>query len=230
MIDKGHPLFLTRQARLLDLSRSSLYYEPVGTTKSDLALMAAIDVVHLKLPFYVARRLLDELRDRGFTVGRGHTSTLMRRMGMAALYPKRQLSVPHPGHKIYPYLLRGMEITRAGQVWAADVTLPAPGTRLLLSHSDHGLGQQKSAVLQLSNTLDASFAPRPSRRPWIATAPRRSSNTDQGLSVRLGGIYEPSCLARCEGQHGRPGPLDGQHLHRTAMEECEIRGGVPEGI
>jgi putative transposase len=122
MIDKAHPLPITGQARLLDLSRSSLYYEAVGTRKSDLALMAAIDDIHMKLPFYGARRIRNEPRDRGFAVGREHLATLMRRMGIEALYPKRRLSKPHPGHRIYPYLLRGKDITRAGQVWAADVT------------------------------------------------------------------------------------------------------------
>jgi putative transposase len=122
MIDKGHSLPVTGQARLLGLSRSSIYYEPAGTSNSDLALMAAIDVVHMELPFYGARRLRDELREKGFAVGRGHTSTLMRRMGMTALYPKRKLSDPHPGHRVYPYLLRDKKITRAGQVWCADVT------------------------------------------------------------------------------------------------------------
>src|SRR5660398_52119 len=84
--------------------------------------MAAMDEIHLALPFYGIRRIRDELRDRGFRVGRGHVATLMRRMGIEALYPKRRLSKPHPGHQIYPYLLRGLEITRAGQVWCADIT------------------------------------------------------------------------------------------------------------
>jgi putative transposase len=121
MIDKTHPLPLTRQARLLDLSRSSVYYEPIGTRKSDLALMAAMDDIHMIFPFYGIRRIRGELADRGFAVGRQHTSTLMRTMGMEALYPKRRLSKPTPGHKVYPYLLRGMDITAAGEVWCADV-------------------------------------------------------------------------------------------------------------
>jgi len=121
MIDKTHALPVTRQARLLGLVRSSVYYEPVGTSERDLALMAAMDEIHLKLPFYGIRRIRGELLDRGFVVGRQHVATLMQKMGMEALYPKRRLSTPHPGHKVYPYLLRGMEITRAGQVWSADI-------------------------------------------------------------------------------------------------------------
>jgi len=157
MIDKGHPLPVTGQARMLGLSRSIIYYEPVGDSEADLALMTAIDVVHMKLPFYGARRLRDELRDQGFAVGREHTSTLMRRMGMTALYPKRKLSVPHPGHKIYPYLLRGMDITAAGHVWCADVTyLPmARGFCYLAAVMDWA--SRRVLSFRLSNTLDASF-------------------------------------------------------------------------
>jgi putative transposase len=116
MIDRSHPLPLTRQARLLDLSRSSVYYEPVGISERDLALMAAIDEIHLAFPFYGARRITGELRDRGFHVGRQHVATLMRRMGMEPLWPKRRTTKPAPGHTIYPYLLRNREITRAGEV------------------------------------------------------------------------------------------------------------------
>ena len=157
MIDKMHRLPLTRQARLLDLSRSSVYYEPAGTRKSDLALMAAMDDIHTTFPFYGTRRIRNELSDRGFAVGREHTSTLMRTMGMEALYPKRRLSKPHPGHKIYPYLLRGMEITRAGQVWSADVTyLPmARGFCYLTAVMDWA--SRRVLSFRVSNTLDASF-------------------------------------------------------------------------
>ena len=157
MIDKTHALSLTRQAHLLDLCRSSLYCEPAGVSEVDLLLMAAMDELHLKLPFYGSRRLVDELRDLGFAVGRDHVSTLMRTMGMAALYPKKNLSKPHPGHKIYPYLLRGMSITRAGQVWSADVTyLPmARGFCYLVAIMDWA--SRRVLAWRLSSTLDASF-------------------------------------------------------------------------
>jgi putative transposase len=157
MIDRTHPLSVTCQARLLELSRSSVYYEPVGTSETDLALMTAMDEIHLKLPFYGIRRIRDELRDRGFPVGRAHVATLMRKMGMEALYPKRRLSKPHPGHTVYPYLLRGLDITRAGQVWAADITyLPmARGFCYLAAIMDWA--SRRVLAFRLSNTLDASF-------------------------------------------------------------------------
>jgi putative transposase len=116
-----------------------------------------MDEIHLKLPFYGIRRIRGELLDRGFCVGRGHVATLMRRMGMQALYPKRRLSVPHPGHRVYPYLLRGLDITRAGQVWAADITyLPmARGFCYLAAIMDWA--SRRVLAFRLSNTLDASF-------------------------------------------------------------------------
>ncbi len=122
MIDRSHPVPLTKQAHLLNLSRSSPYYEPKGTRDRDLALMATIDEIHLEFPFYGSRRIKDELGDRGFAVGRQHVATLMRQMGIVPLWPKKKLSQPAPGHKIYPYLLRNLDITRAGQVWSMDIT------------------------------------------------------------------------------------------------------------
>lgn len=96
MIDKGHRLPIAHQARLLGLARSSVYYEPVPTSERDLALMAAIDLIHTELPFYGSRRIKGELRDRGLACGRGHVATLMRTMGITAIAPKRRLSKPAP--------------------------------------------------------------------------------------------------------------------------------------
>ena len=217
MIDKGHLLSLTRQARLLDLSRSSLYYQPAGTSDEYLALMAAIDEIHLELPFYGARRIKDELHARAFVVGRGHTSTLMRRMGITALYPKRKLSNPAPGHKVYPYLLRGMDIKAAGEVWCADVTyLPmARGFCYLTAVMDWA--SRRVLSFRLSNTLDASFCIEALEEALDRYEAPEIFNTDQGLPVHLGGIHGPAQLPWHRHQHGRPGPLAGQRLHRAAV-------------
>ena len=102
MINKYDPLPVTRQARLLDLSRSGVYYEPVSTSDADLAMMRTIDEIHMKLPFYGIRRIRGELGERGFTVGRQHVATLMRKMRIEAIHPKRRTSTPHPGHRVYP--------------------------------------------------------------------------------------------------------------------------------
>jgi putative transposase len=180
MIDRAQALSVTRQARLLGLSRGSVYYEPVGTSETDLALMAAMDEVHMQLPFYGARRLRNELRERGFAVGREHVATLMRRMGMQALYPKRRLSVPHPGHRIYPYLLRGLDITHAGHVWCADVTyLPmARGFCYLTAIMDWA--SRRVLSFRLSNTLDASFCIEALEEALERFDAPEIFNTDQG--------------------------------------------------
>jgi putative transposase len=180
VIDKMHPLPVRRQARLLDLSRSSLYYQPVGVNDADLLLMAAIDDLHLKFPFYGARRIKDELRDQGFEIGRDHVCTLMRKMDMVALYPKRKLSDPHPGHKIYPYLLRGRDITRAGEVWCADVTyLPMRrGFAYLVAIMDWA--SRRVLSFRLSNTLDASFCTQALEEALGRYGVPEIMNTDQG--------------------------------------------------
>ncbi len=157
MIGRDHMLSLTRQSQILELSRSSLYYKAVPVSVRDLELMRIIDEIHLKYPFYGSRRIQDELLDQGYKIGRGHVSTLMKKMGIEALYRKPRLSKPHPGDKVYPYLLRGMEITRANQVWAADITyLPmAKGFCYLVVIMDWA--SRKVLTWRLSNTLDVAF-------------------------------------------------------------------------
>lgn len=157
MIDRQHELPLTRQSQILDLSRSSLYYRLVGVSERALEMMKIIDEVHLEHPFYGTRNIRDELRERGYKVGRGHVSTLMKKMGIEALYRKPRLSKPHPGHKIYPYLLRGVEIIRANHVWATDITyVPmAKGFCYLVAIMDWA--SRRVLAWRLSNTLDVSF-------------------------------------------------------------------------
>jgi putative transposase len=144
MIDRKHTLPLIRQSEILKLSRSSLYYESAPVSDRDLELMRLIDELHLKHPFMGSRSIRDQLQDMGHKVGRQHVGTLMEKMGIAALYKKPMLSKPHPEHKVYPYLLRGMDITRANHVWAADIVY-SHGERILLSRSDHGMGKPKGS-------------------------------------------------------------------------------------
>jgi putative transposase len=132
MIDRTHGLPVTRQAQLLDLSRSSVYYRAVPVSASDLALMRRIDELHLEHPFAGSRMLKKLLCAEGFEVGRTHVRTLMRRMGVEAIYRRPRTSQPHPGHRVFPYLLREKRIDRPNQVWALDITYCAPslGRRL----------------------------------------------------------------------------------------------------
>ena len=180
MIDRDHPLPVTRQARLLDLARSTVYYRPVPTSDRELALMAAIDEIHLRFPFYGARNIRGELCGLGFTAGRQHVTTLMRKMDIAAIYPKRKTSQPHPGHKVYPYLLRGVEITQAGHVWCADITyLPmARGFCYLVAVMDWA--SRRVLSWRVSNTLDADFCIDALEEALERYGAPEIFNTDQG--------------------------------------------------
>ena len=123
MINHDHDLPLVRQAQVLNISRSSVYYRPRPITPSDLVLMRRIDELHLDYPFAGARMLRDMLAREGFSIGRLHVSTLMKSMGIEAIYRRPNTSKPAPGHKVYPYLLRNLAVTRPNQVWAIDITL-----------------------------------------------------------------------------------------------------------
>ncbi|PIX89318.1 MAG: hypothetical protein COZ31_02635 [Nitrospirae bacterium CG_4_10_14_3_um_filter_44_29] len=180
MIDRDHQLPLTRQSQILELSRSSLYYQAVSISDRDLELMRVIDELHMKHPYMGSRSIRDQLQDRGYQVGRQHVSTLMKKMGIAAIYRKPRLSKPHPDHKVYPYLLRGLEITRANHVWAADITyLPmARGFCYLVAIMDWA--SRKVLAWRLSNTLDASFCAEALKEAIARYGTPEIFNTDQG--------------------------------------------------
>jgi putative transposase len=180
MIDRTHELPVGRQCRLLDIGRSSYYYQAVPVNQADVDLMRLIDEIHLKYPFYGSRKVRDELKGQGLKVGRGHVRTLMQKMGIEALYQKPRLSEPHPGHKIYPYLLRGLEISRANQVWVADICyLPmARGFCYLVAVMDWA--SRRVLAWRLSNTLDPSFCREALEEALNNFGTPEIFNTDQG--------------------------------------------------
>jgi len=122
MIDRTHDLSISKQAEILNISRGSIYYLPRPVPKTELAIMHRLDRLHLEYPFAGSRMLRGLLAAEGCKIGRRHVRTLMRRMGIEALYRRPRTTTPEPGHRIYPYLLRGTEITRPNQVWAMDIT------------------------------------------------------------------------------------------------------------
>lgn len=122
MIDRDHALSVTKQAKIVGIARSTVYYLSCPVSAEDLALMKQIDKLHMEFPFAGSRMLRRLLAFNGSKVGRRHVKTLMRRMGIEALYRRPRTTKPEPGHKIYPYLLRGLAITRPNQVWAMDIT------------------------------------------------------------------------------------------------------------
>jgi putative transposase len=122
MIDRSHDLPVSKQAELLDISRDAVYYVPKPISEADLALMRRIDELHLQHPYLGARMLRHMLAQKGILAGRRHIGTLMKRLDIEALAPKPGTSKARPGHKIYPYLLHNVSVTRANQVWAFDTT------------------------------------------------------------------------------------------------------------
>jgi putative transposase len=180
MIDRAHPMPITRQCRILQLSRSSVYYRAVPIPEADLALMRRIDELHLKLPFFGSRKIRDQLHREGYNVNRKKVQRLMRLMGIAALYPKRRTSLPDRGHKIYPYLLRDMTIDRPNQVWCADICyIPmARGFLYLVAIMDWA--SRRVLSWRLSNTMDTDFCVDALEEALGRYGTPEIFNTDQG--------------------------------------------------
>lgn len=180
MIDKEAPLPVTRQCKILELSRSGVYYTPVPLSAMDIELMRQIDEIHLLYPFFGSRKIRNELWARGYNIGRDRVRRLMRRMGIEALYVKPKLSLPHSGHVKYPYLLRGLEITKANHVWATDITyIPmAKGFCYLVAIMDWA--SRKVLAWRLSNTLDSAFCVDALEEAIAKYGCPEIFNTDQG--------------------------------------------------
>jgi putative transposase len=182
MINPDHELSVVRQCELLDLSRSTAYYRPEPISAADLMLMRRIDELHLRWPFLGARRLRDLLNSEGFEVGRKHVGTLMRRMGIAALYRKPKTSTPGSGerHRVYPYLLRNLLIDRPNHVWAADITyIPmARGFLYLVAIMDWA--SRRVLAWRTSNTLTTDFCVQALQEAITRYGTPEIFNTDQG--------------------------------------------------
>ena len=157
MIDRDHELSVSRQARALGISRGSVYYLPRPTSAADLALMRRIDELHLEYPFAGSRMLKGLLQAEGHQVGRLHVSTLMKRMGLEALYRRPNTSKPTPGHKIYPYLLRNLPVVRPNQVWAMDITYIPMARGFVYLAAVVDWFSRKVLAWKLSITLAADF-------------------------------------------------------------------------
>lgn len=169
-----------RQCQLLGLSRSSFYSKNKAVSQLEIDLMTEIDKIHLELPFYGARKIQIELCNRGFSAGRGKVRRLMRKMGLEAIYRKPKTSIPKPGNHIFPYLLKDLQIEKANQVWATDITyLPmAKGFAYLVAIID--LYSRKVMSWRLSNTMDASFCIEALEDAIQRFGPPEIFNSDQG--------------------------------------------------
>jgi len=180
MIDRGETLTVKRQCELLGLNRTGVYHTPRPVSEADLQLMRRIDELHLKHPYYGARRLAKQLRREGFEVGRVHVAALMQRMGIQALYRKPRTSIPARHSLIYPYLLAGLVIDRPNHVWSADITyLPmAHGFLYLVAILD--VASRKVLSFRLCNTLTADFCVAALTEALRKFGAPEIFNTDQG--------------------------------------------------
>jgi putative transposase len=181
MIAPDHPdLSLSRRCRLLSISRSSFYYAPKGESPANLALMRRIDELFLKYPFYGSRQIARQLRREGVCVGRHRVRRLMRLMGLEAIYQAPRTSAPHPQHRIYPYLLKGLQIDRPDQVWYADITYIPVRRGFLYLVAIMDWATRRVLAWRLSNTMDAGFCVEALTEALARYGRPEIFNTDQG--------------------------------------------------
>jgi len=204
VVDRRHPsLSVVRQCTLLGISRSGLYYQPVGISQGDLTLMKLIDCQYLATPFYGARRVAVWLKKQGYKVNRKRVRRLMRIMGLKAIYRRPRTSKPAPGHKIYPYLLSGMEITQPNQVWAADITYIPMARGFLYMVAIIDWYSRYVLSWRLSNTLDAGFCIEALKEALRKGQPD-IFNTDQGAQ------FTDEAFTGLLQQHGIKISMDGK--------------------
>ena len=180
MIDRTHELSVTRQVELVGISRGSVYYLPRPVSEVDLRLMRRLDELHLNHPFMGARMLRDQLFREGLKVGRRHVTTLMQRMGIEALCPQPGSSKPAPGHKVYPYLLRKLAITRSNQVWALDTTYIPMARGFVYLTAVVDVFSRKVLAHKVAITLEACHAREIVEQALAKYGAPEIVNTDQG--------------------------------------------------
>jgi putative transposase len=206
MIDRGHDLPIRRQAEVLDISRSTVYYEPRPVSESDLWLMRQIDELHLNYPFAGSRMLRDMLSRQGLEVGRRHIRALMRKMAIEAIYRRPNTSKPAPGHRIYPYLLRGLAITRPNQVWAMDITYIPMARGFVYLAAVVDWFSRRILAWRLSITMDTSFCVEALDEALSRNEKPEIFNTDQGAqftSVAFTGRLKEEGIASSMDGKGR---------------------------
>ena len=180
MIDREHDLSITKQAEALNISRGSVYYLPRPVSASDLEVMRRLDRLHLQFPFAGSRMLRGLLAAEGCKIGRRYVKTLMKRMGIEALYRRPRTTKPEPGHKIYPYLLRDLEITRPNQVWAMDITYIPMARGFVYLTVVLDWFSRRLLAWRLSITMEASFCVEALEDALAHHGKPEIVNTDQG--------------------------------------------------
>jgi putative transposase len=190
MILRDHDLSLSRQAKLVGISRGSVYYQPRPVKEADLVLMRRMDELHLEHPWMGSRKLRDTLLREGHQVARRHVTTLMRKMGIEALYRKPNTSRRHPSHKVYPYLLRGMQIDRADKVWAMDICYIPMKKGFVYLCAVVDWASRKVLSHRVSITLDTAFCLEALEEAFSKYGQPEYFNTDQGSQFTSQGFIE----------------------------------------
>jgi putative transposase len=180
MIDRSHDLPIIKQVEVLRISRSSVYYLPRSVPEADLAIMRRLDRLHLEFPFAGSRMLRGLLAAEGSKIGRRHVKTLMRRMGIEALYRRPRTTRPGPGHKVYPYLLRGLTIERPNQVWAMDITYIPMARGFVYLAVVLDWFSRRVLAWRLSITMEAAFCVETLEDALARHGKPEIFNTDQG--------------------------------------------------
>ena len=194
MIEPEHPrLSVVRQCELVSISRSGFYYRPAGETPLNLTLMQLIDAQFLETPWYGSRQMARHLRREGYTVGRKRVRRLMARMGLEPIYQRPRTTIPHPGHRIYPYLLREMVVDRPNQVWCADITYIPMRRGFLYLVAVMDWSTRKVLSWRVSNTMDVEFCIEALEEALARYGRPDIFNSDQGsqfTSPRFTGVLQ----------------------------------------
>jgi putative transposase len=241
VIERGHQtLSIVRQCDLLSLSRSGFYYQPVGETAENLALMRLIDAQFLETPWYGARQMARHLRRAGHPVGRKRVRRLMGQMGLVPIYQRPRTTVPHPAHVVHPYLLRGLVIDRPNQVWCADMTYIPMSRGFLYLVAVMDWATRKVLAWRLSNTMDVDFCVAAVEEALASFGTPEMFNTDQGsqfTSPRFTGLLSEAAVRISMDGRGRW--MDNvfiERLWRSLKYECvylhafETGSGVRAGL
>ena len=203
MIDREHDLSITKQARAVNISRGSVYYLPRPVSPAELAVMLRIDKLHHELPFAGSRMLRDLLTAAGISIGRRHVATLMKRMGIEAIYRKPNTSKPAPGHKVYPYLLRNVPVIRPNQVWAMDITYIPMARGFVYLAAVVDWFSRRVLAWRLSITIEADFCIEALEEALARDGRADMFNTDEGSQFTSTGFIAVLTKNNVANQHGR---------------------------
>ena len=229
-VDREHmKLPIVRQCALVDVSRSSLYCRPQGTSEEELSLMGEMDRQYLETPFYGSQRMKAWLERWGIAVSWNRVQRLMRVMGLRAIYRRPRTSQPAPGVRVYPYLLGKAAITRPNQVWAADITYLPMARGFLYPVAVMDWYSRYVLSWRLSNTLEAGFCAEALMEAMDRGRPE-VFNTDQGSQFTSQEFTQVLQDRGVKISMDGKGGVHGQHLRRAAVAHGEVRGGVPESL